>query len=228
MSPTVLFFGAIGTLAETSDLQRRAYNRAFAEADLDWIWDAASYRWMLQQPGGKARLRSYAEAAGDKIDVDTLHQAKMRHFAHLVLHGGIELREGVADVMSATQRQGIRLGFATSTAREQSDLILTGLAPDLAPYMFQWIGDRSMVARGKPAPDIYEAGLKALDVSPSMALAIEDTPESAEAALAAGLSVIGFPGVAAQGRSFPPGVPVVDRLSPDLLDMLPRQAHAAE
>lgn len=223
-----LFFGAIGTLSETSDLQRRAYNRAFAEADVDWVWDAESYRRMLQQPGGKARLRRYADAAGDKVDVDALHTSKMRHFAGLVMQEGIAPREGVTDLMQAADARGMRLGFATSTDPAQVKLMLTGLARDVAPYAFRWIGDGTMVARGKPAPDIYLRGMGALDVAPHEAIAIEDTPESAAAALAAGLKVIGFPGAAARGRAFPPDVLVVDRLTPDLLGATRSLSVAAE
>tara|TARA_B110000503_G_scaffold47893_1_gene77939 strand:+ start:1294 stop:1407 length:114 start_codon:yes stop_codon:yes gene_type:complete len=36
MTVKAVFFGSIGTLVETSDLQRRAFNQAFAEAGLDW------------------------------------------------------------------------------------------------------------------------------------------------------------------------------------------------
>lgn len=42
-----IIFGSIGTLVETSDLQRRAFNAAFAEAGLAWVWDEAPYRAML-------------------------------------------------------------------------------------------------------------------------------------------------------------------------------------
>ena len=34
-----ILFGSIGTLIETSDLQREAFNQAFKEAGLDWYWD---------------------------------------------------------------------------------------------------------------------------------------------------------------------------------------------
>ncbi|MEC7496587.1 MAG: haloacid dehalogenase, partial [Pseudomonadota bacterium] len=33
-----LIFGSIGVLVETSELQRQAYNAAFAAHRLDWHW----------------------------------------------------------------------------------------------------------------------------------------------------------------------------------------------
>ncbi|MBA3940546.1 MAG: haloacid dehalogenase [Sphingopyxis sp.] len=48
--------------------------------------------------------------------------------------------------------------------------------------------------RGKPHPDIYLAAAKGLGVDPARCLAIEDSPTGAQAALAAGMTVIGFCG----------------------------------
>src|SRR3546814_9799595 len=48
--------------------------------------------------------------------------------------------------------------------------------------------------RGKPHPDIYLAAAEGLGVDPAACLAIEDSPTGARAALAAGMTVIGFCG----------------------------------
>jgi HAD superfamily hydrolase (TIGR01509 family) len=48
--------------------------------------------------------------------------------------------------------------------------------------------------KGKPHPDIYLAAAKGLHVDPAQCLAIEDSPIGARAALAAGMTVIGFCG----------------------------------
>ncbi|MBU0825371.1 MAG: HAD family phosphatase [Alphaproteobacteria bacterium] len=48
--------------------------------------------------------------------------------------------------------------------------------------------------RGKPFPDIYLAAAKGLSVDPALCLAIEDSPTGAMAALAAGMTVVGFCG----------------------------------
>ena len=34
-----IIFGSIGTLVETSDIQRQSFNQAFKEIGLDWYWD---------------------------------------------------------------------------------------------------------------------------------------------------------------------------------------------
>jgi len=48
--------------------------------------------------------------------------------------------------------------------------------------------------RGKPFPDIYLAAADGLGVDPAQCLAIEDSPTGAQAAIAAGMTVIGFCG----------------------------------
>lgn len=228
MSPAVLFFGAIGTLAETSDLQRRAFNRAFLDAGLDWHWDADTYAEMLKAPGGLRRIEAYADRVGDRVDTSAIYLAKKRHFGALVRSRGIEPRPGVAEMLLAAERDDIPVGLCSGTDPDQVDLILDNLGPDATREQFAWIADSAEVERDKPAPDIYDYALDAMGVPPDRALAIEDTPESAEAALAAGLPVVGFPGRASAGREFQPGVLVVDRLRERLLALGLRGAVAAE
>lgn len=48
--------------------------------------------------------------------------------------------------------------------------------------------------RGKPHPDIYLAAATGLGVDPVRCLAVEDSPTGAQAALAAGMTVVGFCG----------------------------------
>ena len=44
---TSVLFGSISTVADTSELQRQAFNDAFAEHGLGWTWERAEYRRML-------------------------------------------------------------------------------------------------------------------------------------------------------------------------------------
>ena len=56
MSYKAVLFGSIGTLAETSDLQRDAFNEAFKISGLDWFWDEDIYRKLLSKSGGTCLL----------------------------------------------------------------------------------------------------------------------------------------------------------------------------
>ncbi|MEM6728405.1 MAG: HAD-IA family hydrolase [Pseudomonadota bacterium] len=217
MTPSALFLGSIGVLTETSDLQRRAFNAAFERHGLDWHWDARDYREMLQDQGGRARIAAFAEAQGEEVDVDAIYAAKQGAFGDLVREEGTPARPGVLDIMEAARDLGMQRAFVTSTSAAQVRTVFAGLKEALTPADFAYIGDRAHVEAPKPAPDIYLHAMEVLSLTPADILAVEDTPESAEAALKAGLRVIGFPGEAAQGRAFPDGVAVVEFLSPALL-----------
>ena len=37
-----ILFGSIGTLVETSEIQRKRYNLAFEKVGVDWYWNTAT------------------------------------------------------------------------------------------------------------------------------------------------------------------------------------------
>lgn len=210
-----LFFGAIGTLVETSQMQRESFNAAFAAHGLDWHWDEETYRSLLEVPGGRARIAGEAARRGQQVDAAAIHATKEAEFAQRARQG-LDLRPGVADCIEAARRDGLRLGFVTGTGPETVALLREGLVGKVDFEAFDFIGDRRKITRPKPDPEIYLCALRSLSLRADEVLAIEDTPESARAACAAGCRTIGFPGWAAAERSFPTGVRVVSDLSPSL------------
>ena len=41
-----------GSIVESSEIQRKAFNAAFKEFGVDWYWNVANYIKMLEKPGG--------------------------------------------------------------------------------------------------------------------------------------------------------------------------------
>lgn len=214
-----LLFGSIGVLAETSDLQRRAFNAAFTEAGLDWSWTMEDYRDLLKSPGGLQRIQEYANARGDDVDAEKIYESKVRHFGTLVTPGTLNPRKGVTSLIAEAKRADIKLGFVTSTGRVQVDLIFQGLLGSVPRGSFDYIGHKGRVENTKPAPDIFLDAIQALDVKSEDALAIEDTPESAKSAVAARIPTMAFPGEAARDREFPPGMTVLSELDVCILKL---------
>ena len=80
MNFKAILFGSIGTLIETSEFQRRAFNQAFSEGGLDWNWKPEEYRDLLSNSGGYARIKNFAIACGIDIDSKHLYEQKTKIF----------------------------------------------------------------------------------------------------------------------------------------------------
>lgn len=83
----------------------------------------------------------------------------------------VPLKPGIPEFLEACKRNGIQLGIATSNSRELVENIAE--VHKLRNY-FSCIMTGCDVERGKPAPDIYLAVAKALNVSPEYCLVFED------------------------------------------------------
>jgi HAD superfamily hydrolase (TIGR01509 family) len=209
MSLRALIFDVDGTLAETEELHREAFNDAFAAAGLGWHWDQALYAKLLAVTGGKERIAYFQELAAHEARLTTpaiaaLHADKTARYAARVAEGGLALRPGIRRVMDEAHGAGLRLAIATTTSLPNVEALLAA-CPTLPPFDVIAAGDE--VARKKPAPDIYQAALQRLGLPAADCLAIEDTENGLASAAGAGLrclmtvSVYGgegpFPGAAA-------------------------------
>jgi len=188
-----LIFDVDGTLAETEECHRRAFNEAFAGAGLGWRWDQALYGRLLEVTGGKERMRHYAALTGQDVDdavIARLHADKTTRYVAAVEAGAMALRPGVARLLHEARAAGLRLAVATTTSPANvAALLRTGLGPDGAG-LFDCIGAGDMVPAKKPAPDIYRLVLDRMQVAPGCCVAFEDTTNGLIAARGAGIPTI--------------------------------------
>lgn len=199
MTLQALIFDVDGTLADTErDGHRPAFNAAFKEAGLSWVWDEAVYGELLKVTGGKERIRHYAErldpACAARPDFEArvarLHRTKTRHYLELIAAGGIPLRPGVARLIGQARAAGLRLGIATTTSPENvSALLCASLAPE-AESWFEVIAAGDIVPEKKPAPDIYRYVLARMRLPASACLALEDSHLGLAASQAAGIPTV--------------------------------------
>jgi HAD superfamily hydrolase (TIGR01509 family) len=199
-----VLLGSIGVLAETSDMQREAFNAAFAEAGLDWRWERDDYARRLARAGGQARIAAEARARGVAVDAGALHRRKSELFREMLAARPPALRPGVVETMALARGRGLALGLVTATSEANVASLLSALG--LSRGSFSTLVHAGRIARPKPAPDAYLRALGDLGLPPAGTLAVEDNPDGAEAALAAGLSCVALPGALHGGSTFPPGV----------------------
>jgi HAD superfamily hydrolase (TIGR01509 family) len=220
-----VIFGAIGVIAETSDLQRQAFNLAFAEQGLNWHWNAETYRRLLSINGGQARLRDYRDKDAQYSDVTdvviaTLHQRKTHHYAALTAGGALRPRRGVAELITACKNAEVRIALCTSTSVENVNAIKAALGKALDFGDFASITTIDKIDAVKPAPAPYLHCLAQLGVSADEVVAIEDTPVSMASAIAAGIVVITTPGAMTDDQDFTGAALVIKDLATLTLDKI--------
>ncbi|MDB6086627.1 MAG: HAD-superfamily hydrolase, subfamily variant 3 [Gammaproteobacteria bacterium] len=205
-----LIFDVDGTLADTEEAHRCAFNDAFRQLGMDWNWSRPTYAHLLATTGGKERLAAFigslplapAERLALTGRIEAIHAAKTQNYTRMVLAGEVPLRDGVARLLDDAARSSIRLGIASTTSFVNIEALLrTCLGPG-AIDRFAVIGAGDQVARKKPAADIYEYVLKRLNAAPHECVAIEDSANGLEAAKAAGLYTLITPSYWTRSEDF--------------------------
>jgi beta-phosphoglucomutase-like phosphatase (HAD superfamily) len=212
-----ILFGSIGTLVETSEIQRKAFNQAFSEAGLDWIWAPEEYNTMLKKSGGINRINDYATFRGIGVNAHELHTRKTEIFDNMMNEETTTLRPGVDNLISYAIDNDIRLGFVTSTSEANIDAIFMSLNGQIKRSDFNFIGNDKIISQPKPNSEIYLKALFELNLSEDECIAIEDTEVSMRSAIHANLKCIAFPGALAHDNNFSNAHLVTYDLSPNLL-----------
>jgi HAD superfamily hydrolase (TIGR01509 family) len=135
--------------------------------------------------------RYFAERLGRPLDEGSALVEEMVALMHERVRRQVEARPGAIELVDRLRAvDGFRLGLASNSPRFLVDdaLATAGLAD-----AFDAIVTADDVAHAKPAPDIYRLVCARLGVSPSEALALEDSASGVAAAKAAGLTCIAVP-----------------------------------
>lgn len=190
---SAVLFGSISTLADTSEIQRDAFNAAFAEHGLDWTWDREEYAGLLGSNGGRDRVADYAAARGEQVDADAVHATKSKIYQETLRSTDVAPRAGVVETFRAAKEQGHRVGLVTTTSAENIAALGDALAQVLPFDEFDVVVDQSKVEARKPDAAAYTYALQQLGESAGDAIAIEDNLGGVESAKAAGVPVVAFP-----------------------------------
>jgi len=191
---SAIFFGSIGTIADTSELQRQAFNQAFALHHLDWNWSREEYVTLLEKSGGRKRVEDYAKSLGQAVNAEAVHSSKSEIFQKSLREDPLQPRLGVVEVIQKAKQKGLRLALVTTTSEQNVLSMLEALRKDIDASDFDLVVSASNVERSKPAKDAYDFALKELGQMPDSCVAIEDNLGGLEAAKLAKLTCVAFPG----------------------------------
>jgi HAD superfamily hydrolase (TIGR01509 family) len=216
-----LVFDVDGTLADNEhNGHRAAFNLAFGDAGLNWVWDSPTYNRLLKVYGGKERIRHFIEhdqpdldaPEGLEVFIRELHQQKTRRYAELLKNGTIPLRPGVGRLLKEARAAGLRLAIASTSSPDNVAGLLRVTLGEESVTWFEVIACGDIVARKKPAPDIYEYVLRQMGLSGAECLAIEDSHSGLAAARAAGLETVITVNAATRDQDFTGAAIVLDQL----------------
>jgi HAD superfamily hydrolase (TIGR01509 family) len=216
MVPAALIFDVDGTLAETEELHRQAFNAAFADAGLPWQWDARLYRRLLDVAGGKERIAHFIAGDPDQPRMDAgriaeLHAAKTKAYTALVAQGAL-LRPGVARLIAEAKAAGVPMAIATTTSLPNVEALLGAALGADALASFAVIGAGDVVGAKKPSPQIYDYVLQRLALPAAACIAFEDSTNGVRSACGAGIPTIVTPGIYTEGDDFAGALSVVSDL----------------
>jgi HAD superfamily hydrolase (TIGR01509 family) len=189
-----LLFGSIGTVAETSELQRDAFNEAFKEHGLDWQWSQDEYRHLLEKSGGQDRIAEYARSRHQEVDAAAVYATKSENFRRKLVDDSPAPRDGVAETVAAAKDDGFKVALVTTTSRANLEALAAAVKPALDLADFDLVVDKSEVDAPKPDAAVYEYAVAQLGEEPADCVAIENNLDGVSAAKAAGIAVVAYPG----------------------------------
>jgi HAD superfamily hydrolase (TIGR01509 family) len=175
-----VIFDMDGVIVDSEPLWSEAENRLLARRNLEHspeLKAALMGRNSIEAVSCLKKHFNLSEPVGDLVQernelVAELFRESLQPVAH------------VLDLIRSLRDRGVKTALGSSSPQ-----VLVGLVLDILGIagLFDLVVSGDQVARGKPAPDIYLASARHLDVAPGNCLVIEDAPNGVAAAKAAGM-----------------------------------------
>jgi beta-phosphoglucomutase family hydrolase len=186
---TACLFDLDGVLTDTARVHQRAWKATFDAFLKDRLGDGFTpftgddYERYVD---GKPRydgVRSFLEARGVEHDDDLVRELGDRKndlVLRLIDEQGVVVFESSVRFVREAQRQGLRRAVVSSSANTRQVLERLGIA-DLFEARIDGVVIEERGLPGKPAPDTFLAGARALGVEPAHAAVFEDALAGVEA-----------------------------------------------
>jgi HAD superfamily hydrolase (TIGR01509 family) len=231
MTLEALIFDLDGTMADTEEVHRQAFNAAFIKLELWWDWGPLRYSELLEVSSGVERLHAYVdslkaarhEKAALHAIVPSIHATKSAIYLELVRNWQPPLRAGVKRLIGEARDQGLPVAVVSTSATANARAVLDNHF-DREIALLTCVDE---VPSRKPAPDLYLRAAAQLRKPASACVAFEDSANGLRAARAAGMTAIVAPSRWTLSQDFAGAhalIPDLERLN---LEEVRRIHHAA-
>ena len=214
MAIKAIIFDVDGTLSETEEAHRQAFNETFVEFGLPWVWSQELYAELLKTTGGKERMTKYLldhlNEPADQAKIAEIHVRKTAVYGELIAKGAAALRPGIAALIEDAARNGVRVAVATTTNRPNVDRLAEACFGKPASEVFEVIAAGDEVKNKKPASDVFDLAVAGLGLDPSECVGLEDSRNGLLSCNGAGVPCVVSPGVYTLGADFSEAVAVID------------------
>ncbi|MEE9428937.1 MAG: HAD family hydrolase [Paracoccaceae bacterium] len=213
MTLKAIIFDVDGTLSETEEAHRQAFNQTFVEFGLGWVWSQELYGELLKTTGGKERMTAFMANRGEVADptkIAEIHKRKTAVYGELIASGAATLRPGIADLITDAARHGVRVAVATTTNRPNVDKLAEACFGRPAGEVFEVIAAGDEVQNKKPAPDVFNLAVEGLGLDPYECVGLEDSRNGLLSCTGANVPCIVSPGVYTLGSDFSEAAAVIE------------------
>jgi HAD superfamily hydrolase (TIGR01509 family) len=211
-----------GLMLDTEALYKIAMQKAAIE--LGYSLDDDFYFSLVGQPYSANKI-DLVKQFGAGFPLNDFGERWARLWREEVEAGGIPLKPGLVELLDHLARRRLPVAIATSSDRDYAALSLRAAKLDPGAFVHVITGD--MVARGKPAPDIYLEAARRLAIDPAHILAIEDSDAGILAARAAGMMPIQVPDLKPPSAQAREAAFALVRTLDDVIPLIERHAPAS-
>lgn len=185
MKPALVIFDCDGVLVDSEPLALRILLQTLSNAGTVLLPEEAHEAFLGRSLASVCEIlrRDYGVALADEA------LERMRRDLHTAIRRELKPVPGVAEVL-ATLRCAACVASSSQVERIRLSLQVTGLQDFFGEAVFS----ATMVAKGKPAPDLFLHAAERMHVAPQHCMVVEDSPAGVSAALQAGMRVVAFTG----------------------------------
>jgi beta-phosphoglucomutase-like phosphatase (HAD superfamily) len=190
-----------GTIVETEDYHRQAYNVLFKELGIQKSWNKHDYMQRLQTLGGNKfhEIFKWMDLPQEEYEEtkSKLYQRKTELYAQLItedlVSGVLCLRPGIKRLFSELADAEIPLAIATACVGWAAKEVLIAALGDLFVQSLACLSGGESTKKHKPSPDIYLLTAEKCGVDPGACVVLEDTSHGMNAAKDAGMRCLVTP-----------------------------------